>query len=44
MKILSEINTKLNKLDNIEKHLERIDDEINKLKNLLLLSTTQLTR
>ena len=32
MKILSEINTKLNKLDNIEKHLERVDDEIKELK------------
>ena len=32
LKIFSEINTKLNKLDNIEKHLERIDKEINELK------------
>ena len=29
MKILSAINTKLNKLDNIEKHLARVDDKIN---------------
>ena len=32
MKILSEINTRLNKPDNIEKHLERVDDEIKELK------------
>ena len=32
MKILSEINAKLNKLDNIEKHLPRVDDEIKELK------------
>ena len=32
MKILSEINAKLNKLDNIEKHLERVDDETKELK------------
>ena len=32
MKILSEMNTKLNKLDSIEKHLARIDDEIKELK------------
>ena len=32
MTILSEINTKLNKLDNIEKHLARVDDEIKELK------------
>ena len=32
MKILSEINGKLNKLDNIEKHLERVDDETKELK------------
>ena len=32
MKILSEINTKLNKLDSIEKHLARVDDEIKELK------------
>ena len=30
--ILSEINTKLNKLDSIEKHLARVDDEIKELK------------
>ena len=45
MKILSEINTKLNKLDSIENHLARVDDEIKELKkNLSLLSTTQLKR
>ena len=32
MKILSEMNTKLNKLDSIEKHLARVDDEIKELK------------
>ena len=32
MKILSEINAKLNKLDNIEKHLARVNDEIKELK------------
>ena len=32
MKILSEINAKLNKLDNIEKHLECVDDETKELK------------
>ena len=31
MTILSEINTKRNKLDNIEKHLARVDDEIKEL-------------
>ena len=31
MKILSEINMKLNKLDNIEEHLARVDDEIKEL-------------
>lgn len=33
MKILSEINTKLNKLDNIEQHLARVDVEIKELKD-----------
>ena len=37
MKILSEINTKLNKLDNIEKHLERVDDEMKELKESSLI-------
>ena len=32
MKILSEIKTKLNKHDNIEKHLAHVDDEIKELK------------
>ena len=32
MKILSEMNTKLNKLDSIEKHLARVDDKIKELK------------
>ena len=31
MKILSKINAKLNKLDNMEKHLARVDDEIKEL-------------
>ena len=31
MQISSEINTKLNKLDSIEKHLARVDDEIKEL-------------
>ena len=37
MKILSEINTKLNKLDKIEKHLERVDDEMKELKESSLI-------
>ena len=37
IKILSEINTKLNKLDNIEKQLERVDDEIKELKESSLI-------
>ena len=37
MKILSEINAKLNKLDNIEKHLERVDDEMKELKESSLI-------
>lgn len=32
-KLLSEINTKLNKLDNIEQHLARVDVEIKELKD-----------
>ena len=32
MKILSEMNTKLNKVDSIERHLVRVDDEIKELK------------